>query len=269
MDRGVTEFAIHSCMTALVLRDDVIRPHLAAAAYPLVFVTVSGAHLYGFPSADSDYDLRGMHATPLRELVRLRPPPETLETMDKSGPVEVDLVTHDVRKYFSLMLRRNGYVLEQVCSPLVVHATPELDELRALVPACLTRHHRHHYHGFAENQWAMVVKNGRPTVKGLLYTYRVLLAGIQLMRTGKLEANINVLNQEHALAYIPDLIERKVSGTEKQSLRPGELERHEAEFVRLRDLLDSASAASSLPEETSAAPALDDLLVRIRMKHLE
>jgi hypothetical protein len=78
-----------------------------------------------------------------------------------------------------------------------------------------------------------------------------------------------VLNQEHALAYIPDLIERKVSGTEKQSLRPGELERHEAEFVRLRDLLDSASAASSLPEEPTAAPALDDLLVRIRMKHLE
>ena len=24
--------------------------------YPLVFATISGAHLYGFPSADSDYD---------------------------------------------------------------------------------------------------------------------------------------------------------------------------------------------------------------------
>jgi hypothetical protein len=27
--------------------------------YALLFATVSGAHLYGFPSADSDYDLRG------------------------------------------------------------------------------------------------------------------------------------------------------------------------------------------------------------------
>lgn len=29
--------------------------------YPLVFATVSGAHLYGFPSPDSDFDLRGVH----------------------------------------------------------------------------------------------------------------------------------------------------------------------------------------------------------------
>nr|MDQ6926913.1 nucleotidyltransferase domain-containing protein [Candidatus Eremiobacteraeota bacterium] len=32
--------------------------------YPLSFVTVSGAHLYGFPSEDSDFDLRGVHVTP-------------------------------------------------------------------------------------------------------------------------------------------------------------------------------------------------------------
>lgn len=33
--------------------------------YPLVFATISGAHLYGFPSADSDDDLRGVHLLPL------------------------------------------------------------------------------------------------------------------------------------------------------------------------------------------------------------
>ena len=39
--------------------------------YPLVFATISGAHLYGFPSPDSDYDLRGCHVLPLREVVGL------------------------------------------------------------------------------------------------------------------------------------------------------------------------------------------------------
>ncbi len=34
--------------------------------YPLLFVTVSGAHLYGFPSLDSGYDLRGVHLLPGR-----------------------------------------------------------------------------------------------------------------------------------------------------------------------------------------------------------
>lgn len=39
--------------------------------YPLMFVTISGAHLYGFPSPDSDYDLRGVHVLPAQEVVGL------------------------------------------------------------------------------------------------------------------------------------------------------------------------------------------------------
>ena len=40
---------------------------IEAQPYPLIFVTVSGAHLYGFPSPDSDYDLRGVHVLPVLE----------------------------------------------------------------------------------------------------------------------------------------------------------------------------------------------------------
>ena len=40
--------------------------------YPLLFVTTSGAHLYGFPSPDSDFDLRGVHLLPLTEVVGLK-----------------------------------------------------------------------------------------------------------------------------------------------------------------------------------------------------
>jgi len=47
-----------------------IDPRLHAIAarqpHPLLFATISGAHLYGFPSPDSDYDLRGVHILPLR-----------------------------------------------------------------------------------------------------------------------------------------------------------------------------------------------------------
>ena len=36
-------------------------------------------------------------------------------------------------------------------------------------------------------------------IKPLLYVYRVLLTGIHLMRTGKVEANLVVLNDEFRL----------------------------------------------------------------------
>ena len=47
--------------------------------YQPLFVTVSGAHLYGFPSSDSDVDLRGCHQLPLRDVVGLALPNQTLE----------------------------------------------------------------------------------------------------------------------------------------------------------------------------------------------
>ncbi len=49
---------------------------------------------------------------------------------------------------------------------------------------CITRHHAHHYLGFAETQWKLFQKENPPRVKPLLYVYRVLLTGIHLMQTG-------------------------------------------------------------------------------------
>ena len=53
---------------------DRLRAEATRHPYPLVFATISGAHLYGFPSPDSDYDLRGCHLLPLRDVVGLDAP---------------------------------------------------------------------------------------------------------------------------------------------------------------------------------------------------
>ena len=42
------------------MEDERLLRHVVDHPYPLVFATISGAHLYGFPSPDSDYDLRGI-----------------------------------------------------------------------------------------------------------------------------------------------------------------------------------------------------------------
>ena len=233
--------------------------------YPLLFATISGAHLYGFPSPDSDFDLRGIHLLPLREIVGLQTGMETVEKSGIHDGLEIDLVTHDVRKFFSLMLRKNGYVLEQLLSPLVVFSTPAHQELKALAPACVTRHHAHHYLGFSETQWKLFLKEDPPRVKPLLYVYRVLLTGIHLMRTGRVEANLNILNDEAKLPYVPDLVARKTGGPEKGTLTATDLEFHRREYEKLRAELEQASADSRLPESPTAQDALHDLLVRIRL----
>src|SRR5262245_41338594 len=133
--------------------DERLRAEVLRHPYSLLFATLSGAHLYGFASPDSDFDLRGVHVLPAREVVGLEPGRETVEVDVVRDGLELDLVTHDIKKFFTLLLRRNGYVLEQLYSPLVVHTTPEHEELQRIARGCLTRHHVHHYRGFADSEW--------------------------------------------------------------------------------------------------------------------
>jgi uncharacterized protein len=241
-----------------------LKQEVARHPYPLLFATISGAHLYGFPSPDSDYDLRGCHVLPVQEVVGLDPGRETVESSTIEGVFEVDLVTHDARKFFGLLLKKNGYVLEQLYSPLVVQTTPEHDELKAIARGCITRHHSHHYFGFAETQWRLFDKERPRRVKPLLYVYRVLLTGIHLMRTGEVEANLVRLNEEAQLTHVDDLIAKKLAGPEKSTLEDSDLDLHRGEYDRLRAGLEAAHQSSTLREVPTSRPALNNLLVRLR-----
>jgi predicted nucleotidyltransferase/predicted dehydrogenase len=222
--------------------------------YPLLFVTISGAHLYGFPSPDSDFDLRGVHILPAQDLLGLETPKETIESSHIRDGVEIDLVTHDARKFFLLLLKKNGYVLEQLLSPLIVLTTPHHAELKSLIPSLVTKHHAHHYLGFAQTQWHLFEK-GRPRrVKPLLYVYRVLLTGIHLMQTGQVEANLLHLNDLYRLPQIPDLVARKLAGPEQSTLPEGDFAFHEREYQRLRAQLEEAMQDTHLPEAPPLAP---------------
>ncbi len=245
---------------------DLLQAEAAHHPYPLLFATVSGAHLYGFPSPDSDYDLRGVHVLPAAEVVGILPRRETIQSSGLRNGIEMDFVTHDILKFFTLLLKRNGYVLEQMYSPLVVHTTPEHEELKQIALNCITRHHSHHYLGFAATQWDLFQKDQPPRVKPLLYVYRVLLTGIHLMRTGVVEANLVTLNREFRLPYIAELVDRKVRGREKSLLNTDESDFHKAEYTRLIAMLEEEAAKSSLPNEPTSRDPLNDLLVRLRLK---
>lgn len=248
-----------------MLNDPKLLSHIEQHPFPLLFATISGAHLYGFPSPDSDFDLRGAHLLPLEQVVGLGTGRETVEKEGVYDGLEIDLVTYDIGKFFSLILKKNGNVLEQIFSPLVVHTTPEHEELKAIALDCVTRHHSHHYLGFAATQWKLFRKEDPPRVKPLLYIYRVLLTGIHLMRTGKVEANLSILNETAGLSYLDELIQQKLSGQEKSNLPDADLAFHEKEYERLVCELKSAADSSNLPD-VGAKTALNDLLVRLRLR---
>jgi predicted nucleotidyltransferase len=237
----------------------------AAQPYPLVFASLSGAHLYGFPSPDSDFDLRGAHVVPVRDVLGLYGVRDTVEAGGQQAGLDMDIVTHDIGKYFETLLKKNGNLLEQVYSPLVVTTTLEHKELQSIAKTCVTRFFVYHYFGLAKTQWGLFEKENPRRVKPLLYVYRGLLTGLHLMQTGEVESNLAQLNEIYSLPYISDLIARKREGAEQSVLPEDDYAFHAGEYERLRDVLEKAFQNTHLPNDPPGKPALNDLLLRIRL----
>ena len=230
----------------------------------LLFVTVSGAHLYGFPSPDSDIDLRGSHLLPLDEVVGLVVSDSTFEKDGMHEGIETDIVSHDIGKYLSLLVKNNGYILEQIFSPLIVHGSNFLAELRPLAKKCITKHHYHHYAGFYTTQRKLIEKQPNKTAKAVLYAYRVLMTGIHLLHSGEVEANLRTLNDEAGFrhSFISDLIESKTA----EKISPSDLdwEFHAEQLDRLAAQLSDAFVKSKLPTERDKL-AINRFLVDVRL----
>ncbi len=229
-----------------------------------VFATISGAHLYGFASPDSDVDLRGAFLLPARSVLGLHPPDETI-TVDDKTRIDLDWVAHDLRKFARMMTSHNGYVLEQLFSPLVVVSVPAFEELRHLGRGCITRPTVRHYQGFARGRRKRL-HEPEPTVKHLLYAYRVFLAGIHVMRTGEIVANIAALNDAFRITAVSELVQRKKEGAERLLLDAAEVVRHDVALDALEKTLAEAHAASALPEEPTTRDAIEDFVIRLRLE---
>jgi uncharacterized protein len=228
------------------------------------FWTVSGAHLYGFQSVDSDVDLRGCFFAPVRELVGLKGVTETVEPKAVLNGLEVEAVCHEAAKYLKLLTRHNGYVLEQIFSPLVVAGADFLARLRPVAAKFVTRNCYHHYRGFIGTQRKLLAKEEPKRAKSLLYAYRVLLTGIHLLETGEVQPHLPTLNERFGLPYIPELIERK-RAAETGGLAELDWGFHTSELDRLEGLLNAAFEASRLPE-TGPVDELHEWLVGERFR---
>lgn len=230
--------------------------------FPLVFASLGGAHLYGCASVDSGWNLRGAHVLLLREVLGLGTSRETVEFSHLPPPtrravplkheLELDFVTHDLRKFALQVLERNGGVLEQVLSPLVVYTTPQHEALSALVRQCVTRYHADYYLGASVNQWRLLEQDlqlGRqPLLRPLLYAFRTVLSGIHLMQTGEVQSSLPALNAAARLPFLSDLLAQKTDGLEGETLGLP-LETFRDEHQRLLAQLQDDARSTHLPAE--------------------
>lgn len=238
-----------------------------AAQRAHVVVSLSGAHAYGFPSPDSDVDVKAVHLAPTAEVLgfpRALPSAERLEVLDG---VEVDYSSNELGAVLQGVLRGNGNYLERFLSGHVLASSPRFDALRPLVQAALSRRVARHYAGFATQQRQEWERGGRASAKKLLYVLRTCLTGTHLLLTGEVVTDVTALLPRYGLADASALVEQKRRG-EKAELPVALAESWAARLDGLFASLRAAEEQSVLPEAPPNEAALEQALVRLRLEAL-
>ncbi len=226
-------------------------------------IHLSGAHAYGFPSPDSDLDMKAIHVEPTSKLLGLSPPPLASDRLEVVEGVELDYTSNEIGEVLRGILGGNGNYLERVLGETMLAGSPEHESLRPLVSRSLSRRAHRHYAGFAKNQLAHARASDTPSAKKLLYVLRTALTGTHLLLTGEMVIDVTRLLDRYGFGDARELALAKTRG-ERIELPATERERWVAEAERALALLEPARAESILPEESPNRGELEDWLLELR-----
>jgi predicted nucleotidyltransferase len=229
-------------------------------------VGITGAHIYGFASPDSDIDMKGIHIVPTEQLLTLKPEARPFDRLEVYQGTECDLTTNEVAQALAMLLQGNGNVLERILSPLQLVDNEDFRQLAQLAVASVHRGFHKHYLGYFRGMQREHLLRGR--AKTALYTYRVALTGTHLLATGELVIDVRPLASEAGFGNVAELVAFKASASEKETIPP-ELDRKVREdWKRLQEKLDLAHAECTLPEEAPNHQVVEQWLLKLRLDRL-
>lgn len=141
----------------------------------LLYACESGSRAWGFPSADSDYDVRFIYLRSTAWYLSIDEGRDVIE-MDVSN--QLDLSGWDLKKALKLFRKSNPPLFEWLGSPIVyLEKYAVINKLRALLPefyapvSCM-----HHYFHMAEGNYRQYLKGDRVWIKKYFYVLRPILA---------------------------------------------------------------------------------------------
>lgn len=185
----------------------------------LLLAVESGSRAWGFPSTDSDYDVRFLYLRPLDWYLSVA---ERADTITKPIVEGMDLSGWDIRKALRLLAGSNMALFEWASSPVVYAADPEfMNGLRGLMEECFQpRSALNHYMGMTRKYWTAMIDAGEVRLKHYCYTLRTGLSCRWIIERGTPPpmdlASLRVLldDQPEVQSRIDALIEQKAAADE-------------------------------------------------------
>ena len=143
---------------------------------------------------------------------------------------KADLLTHDARKYLTVLLSNNANVLEEIAAPDPLVSGPLHQELQQLAQACITQQHVRHYQGMARQMQSRFDAHVDSRLKAALHLYR-----IHLMNTGQVQTHLPTLNPEARIPMVDELTQQRQEQQDDTLTNPqAELCRREQQDLALK-----------------------------------
>jgi hypothetical protein len=161
----------------------------------LLLAVESGSRAWGFPSQDSDYDVRFVYVRDRDWYLQLRPGRDVIE---RRIAAEIDLSGWDIRKALGLLLKSNAVISEWIVSPIRYRGDESLvAELRSLADEVLdARALAHHYTRLGRNAAERWLNGADPVpVKRYFYALRpaLVIRALRKDQTARPPMNLQAL----------------------------------------------------------------------------
>ncbi len=245
---------------------DLSRRFIALRPPPgqLLLCAITGSHHYGFSSADSDIDMKGIHQLPTERVLALFSGRDNHDALEIYEGVECDLTTNELSQALKLIIKGNGNLHERLASPYQLVDDPVVVELQELGRRARSKSSYGHYRGYLQGMKREHEKQEPPRAKSLLYSFRVALTGIHLMETGEVVAHLPSLAPEYGFGEVLELAQVKIEGAEKEPAPEPLATRLRARWPELEARLERARDRSPLPEMAPNVGEIEAWLVERR-----
>ena len=261
-----------------------------------VYIAISGSHLYGFPSADSDIDIRCCHIADTKSFFHLSRPSDIIQWKGETDGKEIEVADNDssatshtnivcefesqeIQKTIGLAMGNNSNILEHIFSKNLLTSEPtEYLRLKELTQQSISKIIYNPYHGLAEYNYRKFIESMNPTyrdklVKKYLYVIRAYLVGTYALMIGEIEPNIrfhlkkdwNYDSKEDRI-LIHELIEKKENA--EYQVTALDHKRCREAIARLKARMEITLLESKLPDKPVNQIAWDDFIYNVRLRNL-
>ena len=226
----------------------------------ILYACETGSRAWGFPSPDSDYDIRFIYMHKQDWYLKLNEQKDTIEQMVG----DFDVTGWDVRKCLMLLKKSNAPLIERFQSPIEYK---NVGEFKNDFTNLITKYYSpvavfHHHFSLAKNFWEDLNNKEEIKLKSFFYLVRSLLSCNWIIY----DDNVLPMQIEGLMKYIDDDLKNNLKELIKLKATVGEKYLHKADtylYGWIKTMFEKLSLANNIKINNESMDSLNEFFIKM------